>query len=76
LEQVKSRSFRDQGGICKVYKKRPSVKMQPLAHLGKRKRKNYGTQAVKITPHINKGKATLVPSTVKFLHHKKERKNQ
>jgi len=50
--------------------------MQPLAHLGKRKRKNYGTQAVKITPHINKGKATLVPSTVKFLHHKKERKNQ
>jgi hypothetical protein len=35
------------------------------------------TQAVKITPHINLGKgATLVPSTVKLLHRKKERKNR
>jgi hypothetical protein len=32
-------------------------------------------QAVKATPHINKGKgATLVPSTVKLLHRKKEGK--
>jgi hypothetical protein len=29
---------------------------------------------VKATPHSNKGKgATLVPSTVKLLHHEKER---
>jgi hypothetical protein len=34
----------------------------------------YGTQAVKATPHINKGKgATLVPSTVKLLHREKEK---
>jgi len=35
------------------------------------------TQAVKTTPHINEGKGvTLVPSTVKLLHRKKERENQ
>ena len=36
------------------------------------------TQAVKATtPHNNKGKgATLVPSAVKLLHRKEERKNQ
>jgi hypothetical protein len=34
-------------------------------------------QAVKTTPHNNKGKgAALVPRTVKLLHRKKERKNQ
>jgi hypothetical protein len=36
-----------------------------------RKRKRKNCQAVKATPHINKGKgATLVPSTVKLLHRK------
>jgi hypothetical protein len=40
-------------------------------------KKEKTTQAVKATPHINQGKgATLVPSTVKLLHRKKERKNQ
>jgi len=40
-------------------------------------KKRKTTQAVKTTPHINKGKgATLVPSTVKLLHREKERKNQ
>jgi hypothetical protein len=34
-----------------------------------KRKKDKITQAVR-TPHINKGKgATLVPSTVKFLHH-------
>jgi hypothetical protein len=38
-------------------------------------KKRKTTQAVKTTPHINLGKgATLVPSTVKLLHRKKERK--
>ena len=36
------------------------------------KRKSYAGSET--TPHINKGKgATLVPSTVKLLHHKKEK---
>ena len=40
-----------------------------------RKRKRKNCQAVKATPHINKGKgATLVPSTVKLLHREKEGK--
>jgi len=44
-------------------------------HQAKRKRKT--TRAVKATPHIYQRKgATLVPSTVKLLHCKKERKNQ
>jgi hypothetical protein len=43
----------------------------------KEMKKESTTQAVKITPHINLGKgATLVPSTVKLLHRKKERKNR
>ena len=42
-----------------------------------KRKKRKSTQAVKTTPHINKGKGvTLVPSIVKLLHRKKERKNQ
>jgi hypothetical protein len=42
---------------------------------GEKKQKKT-TQAVESTPHIDQEKgATLVPSTVKLLHHEKERKS-
>ena len=53
--------------------------LQVLSYCQKKnkEKKEKSTQAVKTTPHINQGKgATLVPSTVKLLHHEKERKNQ
>jgi hypothetical protein len=48
--------------------------LSQFKHLS-RKRKRKSTQAVKATPHINKGKgATFVPNTVKLLHREKGKK--
>jgi hypothetical protein len=46
-------------------------KTESLSELIKRNRKNYaGSQ---ITPHIQGKGATLVPGTLKFLHHRKKK---
>jgi hypothetical protein len=47
-----------------------------VTEAGSNKEIERNTQAVKTTPHINRGKGTtLVPGTVKLPHHRKENRS-